>query len=214
VDIGKIKIDNKQSIELENGSRVKATTNRADAGRSESVSLLVVDEAAHIEKFNEIWTGVSPTISLGGSVIIMSTPNGTGNIFHQLYEQAVNNENGFNCKFGTYVNPHNPSEIYNDRFMWWVRPEYDLEWFAAETRDKSPREIHQEFCCNFAASGETFIYSDDIVRLEKLVKEPKEFWKEDRNVWIWELPEKNASYLITADISSRNSSRLFCFSCH
>lgn len=62
-DMGKISVNNRNSLELENGSRVKAITTSADAGRSEAVSLLVIDEAAHIETFKEIWAGVGPTVS-------------------------------------------------------------------------------------------------------------------------------------------------------
>jgi len=98
-----------------------------------------------IPNFEEIWTGLSPTVSTGGSIIIMSTPKGTGNRFHQLYEGALLGENGFNCRFGSYTNPEDPSETYNDRFMWWVRPDFDMAWFKAETKDKSPRDIAQEY---------------------------------------------------------------------
>jgi hypothetical protein len=91
--------------------------------------------------------GISPTVSTGGSVVLMSSPNGTGNKFHQLYEGSRSDENGFNCRFGTYVNPRNPEEVYNDRFPWWVRPDFDMAWYQAETRDKSPRDIAQEFNC-------------------------------------------------------------------
>jgi len=63
LDLGKITVDNRNSLELANGSRVKAVTTSADAGRSEAVSLLVIDEAAHIQNLQEIWTGVSPTVS-------------------------------------------------------------------------------------------------------------------------------------------------------
>jgi len=65
LDLGKITVDNRNSLELANGSRVKAVTTSADAGRSEAVSFLVIDEAAHVQNLEEIWTGVSPTISTG-----------------------------------------------------------------------------------------------------------------------------------------------------
>ena len=45
----KINIDNRTSFELDNGSQIKASTTTSDAGRSEALSLLVVDEAAHVE---------------------------------------------------------------------------------------------------------------------------------------------------------------------
>lgn len=49
--IAEIKVDNAATIELTNGSIIKAsTTSVNDAGRSEALSLLVIDEAAHIER--------------------------------------------------------------------------------------------------------------------------------------------------------------------
>lgn len=83
----------------------------------------------------------------GGRAILSSTPKGTGNFFYEMYKQAQNYENKFNCRFGTYVNPENPEEIYDDRFMWWVHPEHDRAWFEAETAGKSIRDISQEYLC-------------------------------------------------------------------
>lgn len=137
----------------------------------------------------------------GGSVILMSSPKGTGNTFHQIFESAKLNENGFNCRFGTYVNPLDSNEVYTDRFMWWVHPEHDLLWFQNETKDKSPRDINQEFLCNFNASGDTFIFHEDISRMERNIKEPIEIYHAERNVWIWEKPANTGLYLISCDVS-------------
>ena len=46
--------NNKLSLRLANGSQIKATSASSDAGRSEAVSLLLVDEAAFIEQIGEI----------------------------------------------------------------------------------------------------------------------------------------------------------------
>lgn len=142
----------------------------------------------------------------------MSSPNGTGNLFHQLYEGARAGENGFNCRFGTYKNPNNPDEIYNDRFPWWCNPIHDMAWFQAETKDKSPRDVAQEFSCQFNASGDTFIFSEDITKIEKQCTEPVEEYLHDRHVWIFQKPERVGVYLIAADVSRRRCSRLFCVS--
>jgi hypothetical protein len=53
--ITEIKIDNRNSFVLTNGSTVKATATSGDAGRSEALSLLVIDEAAHIEGMEDLW---------------------------------------------------------------------------------------------------------------------------------------------------------------
>ena len=47
--------NNKLALRLQNGSQIKATSASSDAGRSEAVSLLIIDEAAFIENIGEIW---------------------------------------------------------------------------------------------------------------------------------------------------------------
>lgn len=152
---------NVNSIGLSNGSIIKALANTANAGRSEAVSFLVVDEAAAIEKFEDLWAAVSPTTSQGGRIAVLSTPKGQGSFFHKMYEQAKAGDNGFNCTYGTYVNPENPNEVYNDRFMWWVYPTYTKAWFEAETRGKSPKLIAQEYCC---FDGDTRVFTETGLR--------------------------------------------------
>ena len=46
--------NNKLTLKLENGSQIKAVSAAGDSGRSEAVSLLIVDEAAFIENIGEI----------------------------------------------------------------------------------------------------------------------------------------------------------------
>ena len=74
---------NKLTLRLNNGSQIKATSASSDAGRSEAVSLLIVDEAAFIEQIGEIWASAQQTLATGGGAIVLSTPYGTGNWFHK-----------------------------------------------------------------------------------------------------------------------------------
>ena len=67
--------NNKQEIMFSHGSQIKAIPTSDDAGRSEALSLLIIDEAAFVRNFDTIWTGIYPTISTGGRVIVLSTPN-------------------------------------------------------------------------------------------------------------------------------------------
>lgn len=198
----RIVIDNKQSIELTNGSRVKAITTSGDAGRSEAVSLLFIDEVAHIDHMHEIWSGIFPSISTGGRAILSSTPKGVGNFFANEYRLAQNRESNFNCRFGNYVNPYNPKERYDDRFMWWVHPDHDLEWFARESAGKSPRDLAQEHLCSFNTSGETFLPAETLGFLADTTEDPIIQAFDDRNLWIWKEPEPFALYVISSDVSS------------
>jgi phage FluMu gp28-like protein len=87
--------NNKLTLRLQNGSQIKATSASSDAGRSEAVSLLIIDEAAFIENIGEIWASAQQTLATGGGCIALSTPYGTGNWFHQTWVRAEAKENEF-----------------------------------------------------------------------------------------------------------------------
>ena len=185
IRIAQISVDNRASFELSNGSQIKASSTSSDAGRSEALSLLVIDEAAHIENMDELWAGLYPTISTGGRVIALSTPKGVGNWFHKICSEAETGVNDFHLT----------------NLPWDVHPEHDQNWFDKETKNMSKREIAQEFLCNFNASGETVIHPDDIERLTDLLTEPKYKTGFDRNYWIWEEYNPKNTYLISSDVA-------------
>jgi len=185
IRISSIKIDNRSSFELTNGSQIKASSTSGDAGRSEALSLLVLDEAAHIDGLDELWTGLYPTLSTGGRCIALSTPNGVGNWFHKTYVGAVDKDNDF----------------FPSNLPWDVHPERDKQWFAKETRNMSRRQIAQELECNFNTSGETVVHPDDIGYIKNLVCEPKYRTGFDRNYWIWEEYQPGEDYILIADVA-------------
>jgi hypothetical protein len=186
VRIADVSIDNRASFELSNGSQIKASSTSGDAGRSEALSLLVIDEAAHVEGLDELWTGLYPTLSTGGRCIALSTPNGVGNWFHQTYIDAETQDNDF----------------YPTNLPWSVHPDRGQEWFEKETRNMSRRQIAQELECNFNTSGDSVIHPDDIGRMEEhTVAEPKYKTGFDRNVWIWEPYEAGYTYVLVADVA-------------
>ena len=185
IRIAEINVDNRTSFELTNGSQIKASSTSSDAGRSEALSLLVIDEAAHVEGLEELWMGLYPTLSTGGRCIALSTPNGVGNWFHQNYVDA---ETGMNDFF--------PTKIF-----WHAHPDRDQAWFDKETKNMSRREIAQELECNFNMSGETVIHPEDLERLEAGIEEPKYRTGFDRNLHIWKNYNPESSYLIVADVA-------------
>ena len=183
--IATVKTDNKHSFELTNGSQIKAVATSEDAGRSEAVSLLVIDEAAHIDNMDTIWTAIYPTISTGGRCVALSSPNGIGNWFHKTYEDAQNGQNLFI-----------PTNL-----PWSVHPEHDQEWFENETKNMAKREIAQEYLCSFNASGETVIDPDDLQRIRENVNEPKHKSWIDRNYHIWKPYNHQGQYILSADVA-------------
>ena len=183
--IATISIDNRTSFELSNGSQIKASSTSGDAGRSEALSLLVVDEAAHVEGLDELWTGLYPTLSTGGRCIALSTPNGVGNWFHQTCVDAESESNDF----------------FITTLKWPVHPDRDREWYEKETRNMSRRQIAQELECNFNMSGETVFHPEDMIKIKASLKEPKYRTGFDRNFWIWEEHKPEFSYLISSDVA-------------
>lgn len=64
------------TMEFSNGSIIESIPTSEQAGRSESLSLLVIDEAAAVRWANQIWAAAFPTLSTGGSAIINSCVTG------------------------------------------------------------------------------------------------------------------------------------------
>jgi len=65
----------------------------------------------------------------------------------------------------------------------------------------SRRQIAQELQCNFNTSGDTVIHPDDLGWIHANIKEPLYRTGYDRNFWIWEKYQQEASYLLVADVA-------------
>ena len=185
MQIAKVTVDNRTSFELSNGSQIKASSTSGDAGRAEALSLLVIDEAAHVDGLDDLWTGLYPTISTGGRCIALSTPNGVGGWFFKTYVDSEAKRNDFH-----------PTKL-----MWDTHPDRDQAWFEKETKNMSIRQVAQELECNFNTSGETVLHPDDLGFIESNIREPKYRTGFDRNFWIWEECKPESTYMITADVA-------------
>ena len=183
--------DNKLSLRYSNGSQIKATSAAGDAGRSEALSLLVFDEAAFIDKIEEIWVSAQSTLSTGGNAIILSTPNGVGNFFHKTWVGAEDGSNGFN-----------PIRLH-----WSVHPERDQDWRDEQETLLGPKGAAQECDCDFISSGESVI-EPQLLQFykETYVQEPVEKTGFDGNLWKWEFPDYSKSYMVIADVARGDSS--------
>ncbi len=179
--------NNRLSIRLENGSQIKASSAASDAGRSEAVSLLIIDEAAFIDQIAEIWASAQQTLATGGGAIVLSTPYGTGNWFHQTWVKAQAGENDF----------------LPIRLPWDVHPERDQTW--RDRQDEllgDPRMAAQECDCDFSTSGDTVFYNEYIEFYEQShIKEPLERRGVDKNLWVWESADYSRMYMVVADVA-------------
>jgi hypothetical protein len=165
---------------------------------------LIVDEAAHIRDFEEIWTGLYPTLSEGGNAVILSTPNGVGGQYYKIWTEGEN--------AGSTLNDIEEAEDSDDpvtddarfnciRLPWYVHPEHDQVWFDKETRNLSKRKVSQEYLCDFISSGDTFLQPDDLDYLRDTIEQPLRREGPQQSVWVWDDPVPNRKYVISADVS-------------
>lgn len=80
---------------LNNGCEVKAVATSKDALRGFAPTMLIFDEAAFIEAGDDFWAASMASLSTGGKVILISTPNGHDQIYYPIYNQSITGENNF-----------------------------------------------------------------------------------------------------------------------
>lgn len=188
--------DNRLSLRLINGSQIKAVSAAGDATRSESVSLLVIDEAAFIDRIEDIFTAAQQTLATGGRCIALSTPNGIGNWFHKTYTKAQKRENRFL-----------PISL-----PWTVHPERDESWREQQTKELGVRNAAQECDCDFATSGASVIEPEILSWYEmNMICEPVERRGMDKSMWIWEYPDPVKHYAVIADVARGDGSDYSAF---
>ena len=139
-----VKVWNKLSIELENGSTIESFSTTPDSIRGKSISLLYIDEAAFVENDEEFFTSTLPVVSSGknSKIILTSTPKGARGVFYKYYLSSVNNEED---SYDSIVVP------------WYKHPDRDETW-EKKQRAKSD-DFDQEFNCKFNSSSGTLIPS-------------------------------------------------------
>jgi hypothetical protein len=178
--------NNKLSLEFSNGSQIKAVAATDDAGRSEALSLLVIDEAAFIDNAQTIWEAASSTLSTGGKAIILSTPNGMGNFFHRMWQASEAKENDF----------------HHVLLDWRVHPDRDQAWRDRQTELLGEMGSSQEHDASFIFSGNTVVHPETIQFYKKTyMQEPIAYRGFDSNLWIWEYPRNDATYVLAADVA-------------
>jgi hypothetical protein len=111
--------NSQKHYKLINGCEVKAVATSKDALRGFTPTILIFDEAAFIEADNDFWAACMASLSTGGKVIVISTPNGYDQIYYEIYDQALRNMNDFKI-----------SEMY-----WYRDPRYTKDLYLVKTKD-------------------------------------------------------------------------------
>jgi len=185
--------DNESEMGFTNGSTITALPATEQASRGESISLLILDEAAHTENVDNVYKAIYPTISKAIDVeskkpygiLIISTPNGmagVGEWYYNMYQNSVIGKNGF----------------YPLRVHWSSIPDCTKQWYLENCKalNWDQRAIKQELELSFEASGDTYIPGYVLEKIE--VSEPIAKY-EDEKLWVWSEPISDRPYVIAVD---------------
>ena len=178
---------NKGSLELENGSKILASSTSASAVRGGSYNIIFLDEFAYVPSnvAEQFFSSVYPTISSGKTtkVMIVSTPHGM-NMFYKLWTDAEEKRN-------SYI----PIEVH-----WTEVPGRDEKWKQETIKNTSESQFNTEFECQFLGSINTLINPSKLKTLA--YRRPM---KSNAGLDVYENPQKDKTYMLVADVSRGTS---------
>lgn len=111
--------NSQRHFRLSNDCEVKAVATSKDALRGYTPTILIFDEAAFIEADNDFWSACMASLSTGGKVIVVSTPNGYDPIYYDIYDQALRGMNDFKIT----------------EMVWYKDPRYTKDLYMVKTKD-------------------------------------------------------------------------------
>ena len=173
---------NKGSLEFSNNSRIIAAATSGSSIRGMSINLLFLDEFAFVENDATFFTSTYPVISSGKDtkVIITSTANGIGNVFHKIWEGAEQGTNNFK----------------SFRVDWWDVPGRDEKWKEETIANTSQLQFDQEFGNTFFGTGDTLVGPETLMALR--AKPPIRVLGD---TYIYAEAEKKHEYVMTVDVA-------------
>ena len=184
---------NKGSLELENGSKILASSTSASAVRGGSYNIIFLDEFAYVPSnvAEQFFSSVYPTISSGQStkVMIVSTPHGM-NMFYKIWTDAEEKRN-------SYI----PIEVH-----WSEVPGRDEKWKKETIANTSEQQFNTEFECEFLGSIDTLISPSKLRVLA--YKKPIQ---SNAGVDVFEHPIPEHTYILTADVARGTSNDYSAF---
>lgn len=157
----RVRAEHQQRMLFDNGSSIVSMPSASDPARGSSAWLVVVDEWAFLPNAEEAWASIEPVADIGGRIIGLSTPNGSGNFFHELW---VNAETGNN----PFVPMYRPWSANEDR---------DQDWYEAKRRSMNEWQLAQEYSQTaeeaFIKSGRPYFDLDAVQRQTAHIREPR-----------------------------------------
>ena len=180
-----------------NNSNLESMPSANNPARGSTAFLIVCDEFAFIPNSDEAWADIEPVADVGGRVILLSTANGEGNLFHTMWV-------GSQTKTGT-------GRQFHGLFHPWWASDRDDDWYETKKAELPEWQLAQEYPSNpeeaFLKSGRP-VFDLEVLRGLEL-EEPlvgrlyEGEWIEEGKgpLKIWEFPDPDAVYAIGADVA-------------
>lgn len=201
-------------------SWVKAVASSKNAGRGESLTMLILDETAFIDNAEDIWMAAGLALSATqGKCIMISTPQGTSNLYHKTWVATKKGQSDFK-PFQIHWTEHPVYSIEKEQKIddygrtFWTSPWYEKE---CERLQYDRVKIAQELDLSFEGSRALVIDSLIVEKYKRAIinEKPPMFYDytrtDDRfittktNFWVWRKPEHGRSYIIGGDVARGDS---------
>lgn len=183
--------NNETVLMLRNQSEVEAFAHNKNKGvRSISGTLIIMDEAQFIEKAEDLWTSIQPSLRTGGQFVALSSPASPSGWFYETCENAKIGENNFrHIKLPWYLHPD--SQLPDGSPDW--------DWRKQQDRELGKRKASQEYDAEFGFDEDSFFDVDFLETIEK--EDLKDPIKIDGKYWYWEDPQPDETYTVVVDCS-------------
>lgn len=184
---------NKKSVRFENGSKIFADATTGNSIRGKSLFLLYIDEAAHVDNWDEFSMAVLPTVdaSKQSGIIFTSTPNGL-NHFYDLYRLAKEGKSDYGVVTVTWHEVEGRDEAWKQRTL--ANLNFDEQKFA------------QEHEVEFIGSSGTLISGATL----KTMQASKPI-RTDGDLKFYKEPVPGHIYAMTVDVSRGKGLDYHCF---
>jgi hypothetical protein len=151
--------ENTRRMTFANGSVIVSLPANKSTGRGYPASHVYFDEAAWAMYAQQIWQSILPTVASGGTVTVLSSPNGPGNLFAEI----VLGDRGPVQPFGGMPAP--PGVWSYHHIPWTENPAYTTEdpnWLANNRSEYTDDEWASEFEASLQGSGERVFDEDKL----------------------------------------------------
>jgi hypothetical protein len=209
---------NSERLTFSNGSSILSIPATSKAGRSKTVFGVIFDEAAFVQDAEGLFAALDPLTY--GPMLMVSTAQGMGNFFHQIWVDGQLPDSGWEARFRP----------------WSAVPDRTQKWYETEKRKYRGREAawFQEYPAtpeeSFSKTGRAAL-PVDLMRTEQDWCDPdfkvnldlgwgEDDWRSylsegeeaDNELWVWEKPlvERDETtnkllrppnYIVSADIA-------------